>query len=265
MKVKIVKEVKRSDGLWRFACGDVLTFLHSVFFQMNPLGATPTPWTGSSRRGSISPTLRGPYWWTGGTRWEGWEWIGWDTWGGGATRCPEWRSPLPNAILQASRGEKGGESQVGGAWGRLEDGGFLTFLLVCFRTNQSEEIICKKVKVIFIKSSSFYSLVSCGLAVSTMYHSSAELDERRYLGESESFVPNFEFCWLFFDLLSVLETGLRPKVLATNNKFTNVVVPFLAVTDKQTNIMLVSFNLFGLHLFRCASISSTYPCLSVRP
>ena len=24
MKVKIVKEVKRSDGLWRFACGDVL-------------------------------------------------------------------------------------------------------------------------------------------------------------------------------------------------------------------------------------------------
>ena len=36
--------------------------------------------------------------------------------------------------------------------------------------------------------------------------------------------------------MSVLETGLRPKVLATNNKFTNVVVPFLAVTDKQTNI-----------------------------
>ena len=26
MKVKIVKEVKRSDGLWRFACGDVLIF-----------------------------------------------------------------------------------------------------------------------------------------------------------------------------------------------------------------------------------------------
>ena len=24
MKVKIVKEVKRRDGLWRFACGDVL-------------------------------------------------------------------------------------------------------------------------------------------------------------------------------------------------------------------------------------------------
>ena len=23
MKVRIVKEVKRSDGLWRFACGDV--------------------------------------------------------------------------------------------------------------------------------------------------------------------------------------------------------------------------------------------------
>ena len=26
MKVKIVKEVKRSDGLWRFACGDVFLF-----------------------------------------------------------------------------------------------------------------------------------------------------------------------------------------------------------------------------------------------
>ena len=27
MKVKIVKEVKRSDGLWRFACGDVFTLI----------------------------------------------------------------------------------------------------------------------------------------------------------------------------------------------------------------------------------------------
>ena len=26
-----------------------------------PLGATPTPWTDSSRRGSTSPILRGPY------------------------------------------------------------------------------------------------------------------------------------------------------------------------------------------------------------
>ena len=26
MKVRIVKEVKRSDGLWRFACGDVFAF-----------------------------------------------------------------------------------------------------------------------------------------------------------------------------------------------------------------------------------------------
>ena len=32
MKVKIVKEVKKSDGLWRFACGD-------VFFQ-NPVEDT---------------------------------------------------------------------------------------------------------------------------------------------------------------------------------------------------------------------------------
>ena len=76
----------------------------------------------------------------------------------------------------------------------MEDGGFLTFLLVCFRTNQSEEIICEKVKVIFIKSSFIHSLVSCGLAVSTMYHSSAKLDRRRYQYESESFVPNRDFC-----------------------------------------------------------------------
>ena len=27
MKVKIVKEMKRSDGLWRFACGDVFTIV----------------------------------------------------------------------------------------------------------------------------------------------------------------------------------------------------------------------------------------------
>ena len=70
----------------------------------------------------------------------------------------EWRSPLPEAVLQASREEEGGESQVGGAWGRLEDGGFFAFLLFRFQTNQSEEIICKKVKVIFIKSSSFIHL-----------------------------------------------------------------------------------------------------------
>ena len=29
MKVKIVKEVKKSDGLWRFACGDVFKFMRS--------------------------------------------------------------------------------------------------------------------------------------------------------------------------------------------------------------------------------------------
>ena len=107
---------------------------------MRTTGSYPTPWTGSFRRGSISPTLRGPYWWTGGTRWEGWEWIGWDTWGGGATRCPEWRSPLPNAILQASRGEKGGESQVGGAWGRLEDGGSQHSFYFQTRTSRFQSI-----------------------------------------------------------------------------------------------------------------------------
>ena len=30
-------------------------------------------------------------------------------------------SPLPDAILQASRGVKGGQRQDGGAWGRLEE------------------------------------------------------------------------------------------------------------------------------------------------
>ena len=30
MKVKIVKEVKRSDGLWRFACGDVFKWVFNL-------------------------------------------------------------------------------------------------------------------------------------------------------------------------------------------------------------------------------------------
>ena len=30
MKVKIVEEVKRSDGLWRFACGDVFYFIREL-------------------------------------------------------------------------------------------------------------------------------------------------------------------------------------------------------------------------------------------
>ena len=39
MKVRIVKEVKRSDGLWRFACGDVflnseLTLRKAVYFHI---------------------------------------------------------------------------------------------------------------------------------------------------------------------------------------------------------------------------------------
>ena len=35
-------------------------------------------------------------------------------------------------------------------WRKVQQMQTLTFLLVCFRTNQSEEIICKEVKVIFI-------------------------------------------------------------------------------------------------------------------
>ena len=33
MKVKIVKEVKRSDSLWRFACGDVYFFDYVDFLD----------------------------------------------------------------------------------------------------------------------------------------------------------------------------------------------------------------------------------------
>ena len=35
MKVKIVKEVKRSDGLWRFACGDVFLLTPSLNSTLN--------------------------------------------------------------------------------------------------------------------------------------------------------------------------------------------------------------------------------------
>ena len=34
MKVRIVKEVKRSDGLWRFACGDVLFIICSFMLRL---------------------------------------------------------------------------------------------------------------------------------------------------------------------------------------------------------------------------------------
>ena len=60
----------------------------------------------------------------------------------GATRCPDWRSPLPNAILQASRGEEGGENQDGGAWGRMEAGG--SFQSFYFHTKSSNfQSICE--------------------------------------------------------------------------------------------------------------------------
>ena len=112
-------------------------------------------------RPALTQTAVYCYWWTGGTRWEGWGWTDRDTWGGGATRCPDWRSPLPNAILQASRGEEGGENQVGGAWGRLEDGGSQQSFYI--HTKRSRRLVWVKVKV-FIWIVSFQSLVSCGLA-----------------------------------------------------------------------------------------------------
>ena len=97
------------------------------------------------------------------------------TWGGGATRCPDWRSPLPNAILQASRGEEGGENQDGGAWGRMEAGG--SFQSFYFQTKSSnfqsiceldelneKKIVWMKVKVFIWILSNFQWLVSCGLA-----------------------------------------------------------------------------------------------------
>ena len=37
MKVKIVKEVKRSGGLWRFACGDVFTWWPKLGNQMRDI------------------------------------------------------------------------------------------------------------------------------------------------------------------------------------------------------------------------------------
>ena len=55
----------------------------------------------------------------------------------------EWRSPLPEAVLQASREEEGGESQVGGAWGRLEDGGSQhSFIFIQGRLDFNQFVSC---------------------------------------------------------------------------------------------------------------------------
>ena len=43
MKVKIVKEVKRSDGLWRFACGDVLYVFYVVYVVIIIIGTSAFP------------------------------------------------------------------------------------------------------------------------------------------------------------------------------------------------------------------------------
>ena len=40
--------------------------------------------------------------------------------------------PCPDSSLQASRGEEGGESQDGGAWGRMEEGGSQQHLFEAF-------------------------------------------------------------------------------------------------------------------------------------
>ena len=43
MKVNIVKEVKRSDGLWRFACGDVLYVFYVVYVVIIIIGTSAFP------------------------------------------------------------------------------------------------------------------------------------------------------------------------------------------------------------------------------
>ena len=89
------------------------------------LAATPTPWTGSSRKGSTSPASRDPYLWTGGTRWEVWEWREQDIymrWGG--NWCLPWMEVSPAQRHPAS--QQGGRGwsitrmeEPGGRW-RLE-------------------------------------------------------------------------------------------------------------------------------------------------
>ena len=71
------------------------------------------------------------------------------------SRAPPWNGGLPCPKPSCKPAGRRREVKA-----RLEEpgGGFLAFLLFRFQTNQSEEIICKKVKVIFIKSSSFIHL-----------------------------------------------------------------------------------------------------------
>ena len=106
-------------------------------------------------------------------------WRGQGTGGGETTRTSRRRSPLPDAILQASRGVGGGQRQEGGSLGRMEEEVFqqvfLTFhkmLLECpcvlwigsqqamyqFSAEERRGALLWKVKVLLSKLSSLLIL-----------------------------------------------------------------------------------------------------------
>ena len=85
----------------------------------------------------------------------------------GGLPCP----PLPDAILQASRGEEGGENQVGGAWGRLEAGGYQQSFY--FHKNKV------KVKVFTLFHQISEHLCAVDWRACPMYHFSAGLEGTR--------------------------------------------------------------------------------------
>ena len=136
--------------------------------------------------------------------------------------------------------QQGGRGRWKPGWRSLgEDGGWrfldISFILLSYKSVWGDYL--QESESYFHTVIWFHSLVSCGLAVSTMYHSSAELDRRRYLHESESFVPNLESVDFSLGFCQCLRRAwCRKYLLWRRSKFTNVVVPFLAVTDKQTNI-----------------------------
>ena len=108
-------------------------------------------------------------------RWEGCDWTECST--GGGEEIKGYENGGPPTLCQPASQQGGGEEvktwqeEPGGGWRSAGVQGKIFSLSFHFHQE-----IC------------FQSLASCGLAGLPMYQFSAELNERRYLHESESFV-----------------------------------------------------------------------------
>ena len=156
-------------GLW------ILLWRWQTYIQAAWIDRWPREWT--------SRTSRGQFWWIGGMRWEVWEWTECSI--GGGEEIEGYEDGGPPTLCQPASQQGDGEevnNLAGGAWRGLEEcwGFGLIF-----------------VHLLSIKESVFNRLWARGWSGLPMFQLLAEMNGKRWFGESES-VSIIIVCILLF-------------------------------------------------------------------